>query len=225
MIALPLRRRPRLVLAGLSSAILLILAACSAGPRGGATSATSTTEGKHIIAWAPPPADTPEADQKAAGELVGIFTEPCIGRFPDDDAVSGYAQAAKLTPMTAAEVREILKSDPGVGWVGQSSGGPYKLTIEKPPYHTCAVREVFAGAPIAVKSSFSLLMALWAVGKNYSFAEQPTQFVTVNGLPTTAYPFLLTDASGKTLEQLAVIVTDLSDGKHEVRLVRQILAA
>ena len=36
-------------------------------------------------------------------------------------------------------------------------------------------------------------------------------------------PFLYTDAGGKPLEQLAVIVTDLSDGKHEVRLVRRIL--
>jgi hypothetical protein len=220
VVALSRRRLTRLVLSG---ALLLALAACGSAPRGGSSTAAAPAGGKPIIAWAPPPEDATEADKKAAGELVGLFMGPCLDKFPDDGAVAAYAKAENLTPMTETEIRQLLGSDPGVGWVGKSSTGVYRLTVEEPPYHTCALRAIYAGPPKAIKSLFFLPIALWAVTKNQALSEQPTQSQTVNGLPTLAYPFVLVDAGGKTVGQFAVIVTDIPDGSREARLVRQML--
>src|SRR5262249_6907496 len=87
---------------------VLALAACN-GHTGGsplqngsssAQAGPSASEGKPVIAWAPPPTDATDADMKAAGNAVGVFIEPCLSKFPDDGSVEALAKAKGLTPMT-----------------------------------------------------------------------------------------------------------------------------
>jgi hypothetical protein len=176
------------------------------------------------IGWVPPPADATEADKKAAGELVGIFSGPCLGKFPDDNAVESYTKEKNLTPMTVAEIRHLLGPDPGMGWIGQASSTRYLLTIEKPPYHTCAIRKMFTSPPRAVRSYYFLALALWAVAsKHGTVTEQPPQSLEIEGRPTQAYVYPLTDAGGTAREQFLLFVSDMSDGTYAIRLARQIL--
>ena len=157
--------------------------------------------------------------------MVGLFTGPCLAKFPDDAAVESYAASEKLTPMTEEQVRQLLGTDPGMGWIRQTDSGTYRLTIEKPPYHACALRKTFDKAPKALKSYYFLMLSLWAAGsKPGDLTEQPAQSAEVGSLPTRVYLYLLTAPDGKAKEQFIALITDLPDGAHEVRLVRQILA-
>jgi len=226
MAALSRRRLTYLVL---PMAILLTLAACSTDPRKGTSlreglsSSLSSASGGRIIHWVVPPEDATEADKKAAEEAVSLFKIPCLEKFPDDDAVAGYAAEQTLAPMSEAEIHRLLGTDPGIGWTGQVPESHYLLTIEKPPYHTCAIRVVFAGPPKAVRSYFFLSIAVWAtLLKNNILTEEPPQSTTMDGRPTQVYSYLLTDAEGRTPEHFYVFVTAAPDGRREVRLVRQI---
>ena len=69
------------------------------------------------------------------------------------------------------------------------------------------------------------MLSLWAAGsKPGDLTEQPAQSAEVGSLPTRVYLYLLTAPDGKAKEQFIALITDLPDGAHEVRLVRQILA-
>ena len=130
------------------TALLPALAGCSSGPAGAGasnwsssasavtergTKATDPSPGGPVIAWAPPPSEATDEDKKASGEMVGLFTGPCLAKFPDDAAVESYAASEKLAPMTEEQVRQLLGTDPGMGWIRQTDSGTYRLTIEKPP--------------------------------------------------------------------------------------------
>jgi hypothetical protein len=202
----------------LALTMLLALAACSTAPKPQASS-------DHVvIAMKPPPADVTEADKKAAGEIVGLFLGPCLGEFPRDAAVESYAKEKGLTPMTEAEIRAVLKQDPGEGWVGKVDSSPYELTLEKPPYHACAIRRRFTARPKAVPSYFFLAVALWSVPSKNTLAEQQPPSLQADGMPTEAHSYLLKGPDGRNLEQFLVLMVTLPDGGYEVHLVRQILA-
>lgn len=78
----------------------------------------------------------------AAQEMADLFESYCLKRFPDDAAVSTAAVADGLVALTEAEVKGILKDDPGRGWYKQTDFARYTITVESPPYHTCAVRRM-----------------------------------------------------------------------------------
>ena len=117
-------------------------------------------------------------------------------------------------------------SDPGEGWTRQNSFGTYRLTIEKPPYHACAVRKAFAQQPKALKSYLFLMVAIWVTtSKAGQLTEQPALSVQIVGHPTVANTFQLTGEDGKLKEQFILLTTDLPDGTYQVRMVRQIAPA
>ena len=85
-------------------------------------------------------------EQDPAGvALVEAFGRFCLDRFPGaarvEDAAPG--QTSALPP---ARVRDYLHDDPGRGWIYRADGGAYVVTIEDPPYHTCAIRREYAVA-------------------------------------------------------------------------------
>jgi hypothetical protein len=210
-----LRRYAVAVAAG----FLLVLAGCGSGPR---SPRSDFSQAQTTVTLKLPPADSTVADKIAAGRIIDDFAAPCLGRFPDDAAVESFASEQKLTPLTESEVRHMLGQDPGVGWAGEGESGTHILTIEKPPYHACALRTLFRGSTDAVVSQYSLALAAWVVmQQDISMTSKPPESVEIAGRPTIAYDYELTDSDKKPLGRFMLLITSRPDGAYEVRLVRQ----
>jgi hypothetical protein len=169
----------------------------------------------------PPPANATDAEKIAAAHIIEDFSAPCIESFPDDAAVDAFASEQKLAPMSESEVRRLLGRDPGKGWIGKGQSGTYMLTIEEPPYHTCAVRVPFTGSPDSVIAQYPFVVSLWAATEHDNMASQPPMSVEIDGHPTVAYVYELTDLGGKPVGQFMLLVTSMLNGTYELRLVRQ----
>ena len=89
-----------------------------------------------VIAHADP---APPAD---VTELASMFSELCIRSFPDDEKLDAFLTSKAATPMSASEVQRYLHNDPGGGWYIKTPVALYGVTIENPPFHTCAIRRM-----------------------------------------------------------------------------------
>jgi len=158
----------------------------------------------------------------AADELLDIFAGLCFGRFPDETAVRQYASEKGLAVMPAEQLRHLLGTDPGEGWLQNAAQGQYLVTIEMPPYHACAIRKPVSTSPDIVPA-FSRVLGAWAAKQpGTSLKEDPPQTVNIDGLPSQAYVWNLERGAGEQVEALMLIVTKVSDLGTEVRLVRSI---
>jgi hypothetical protein len=205
----------------LATGFLVILAGCNSAPR---SPRAESSQEQTIITLKPPPANVTDAEKIAAAHIIEDFSAPCIESFPDDAAVEAFASEQKLAPMPESEVRRLLGRDPGEGWIGRGQSGIYTLTIEKPPFHTCAVRVPFTGSPDAVIGQYSFVVSLWAATEHDNMASQPPISVEIAGHPTVAYVYELTDLGGKPLGRFMLFVTSMLDGTYELRLLRQMEA-
>jgi hypothetical protein len=161
------------------------------------------------------------ATEPGVAELIDLFGAACLTKFPNDDAVRQLATDKRLTVMPDNVVRQILGTDPGQGWIQETAHGPYLLTIEMPPYHTCAIRKAESAAPDFL-APFSVLLAAWAATQSGASLKQlPTQTAQVSGLPTQVYRWVLDRGSGKQAETLMALVTN-DTSRVVVRLTRSI---
>jgi hypothetical protein len=161
------------------------------------------------------------AADPAAVELVEMFAGVCLGKFPDDTAIRQFATEKGLAVIPDDRLHYMLGTDPGVGWLQNTARGQYVLTIELPPYHTCAIRKADSAAPDFL-ASFSLLLAAWAAKQSGASLKQlPPQAAQVGGLPAQVHQWALDRGPGKQAEALMAIVTNATS-RVEVRLVRQI---
>jgi hypothetical protein len=80
------------------------------------------------------------APQPVPEEFVRLFSSYCLQKFPI--GVSEQALADHLEPMTAAQVRTVLRKDTGIGWVVKGKDIQYVLTVEQPPLQTCSLRRI-----------------------------------------------------------------------------------
>ncbi len=162
------------------------------------------------------------AVEPAAAELIDLFAGVCLGKFPDDAAVRQFATEKRLAAMPDDTVRQLLGTDPGQGWFQVTALGRYLLTIELPPYHTCAIRKT-DGAPPDFLASFSLLLATWAATQSgASLGPLPPQKnAQVGGSATEVNQWVLDRGPGKPAETLMAFVTNATN-RVVVRLVRQI---
>ena len=161
------------------------------------------------------------AAEPAAAELIDMFASVCLGKFPDDATVRQFAAEKQLAVMPDDMVRKLLGTDPGQGWIHNTARGRYVLTIEMPPYHTCAIRKADSAAPDFL-AAFSLQLAAWAATQSgASLKQSPPQDAEVGGFPTQVYRWVLDRGPGKPAETLMAFVTNATN-RVEVRLVRQI---
>jgi hypothetical protein len=161
------------------------------------------------------------AVEPAAVELIDMFAAVCLGKFPDDAAVRQFAAEKQLAVMPDDIVRKLLGTDPGQGWFEDTARGRYVLTIEMPPYHTCAIRKADSAAPDFL-TAFSLLLGIWAgTQSGASLKQSPPQNAEVRGSPIQVYQWVLDRGPGKPAETLMALVTNATN-RVEVRLVRQI---
>lgn len=161
------------------------------------------------------------AADPATVELVGMFAAICLERFPDDAAVQKFATEQRLDVMPEERLHRLLGTDPGMGWLQNTPRGQYVLTIELPPYHTCAIRKADSTQPDFL-GPFGLLLAGWAATQaGASLKQLPVQTPQIGGVPSQLYGWQLDRGPGKQAETLMAIVSNAA-GRVEVRLARSI---
>lgn len=200
-------------------ALILLGCAAPAERREGASAATGT--GRAIVVPASAARQQPD---KAGTELVVVFIELCLGRFPDraDLAEGRMSRDTQLSPMTADQVRNYLKDDPGRGWTYQTGTGNYVVTVEDPPYKACAVRRTYATLP-GYRLPYHLLVRDWAATeRNTQFQDGPSIKQTRGNLMISGETMTLPASDSRPAEMFMEIGTLYPDGQVEVRLVRQI---
>jgi hypothetical protein len=88
------------------------------------------------------PAFRAAADQgeDAAKDIALAYDRICLAAFPDEMKLQNTLAGFSAVEMNQTEVRAMLHDDPGRGW--RLPGTPFTVTVEAPPYRTCAVRRM-----------------------------------------------------------------------------------
>jgi hypothetical protein len=161
------------------------------------------------------------AAEPATAELLEVFAAACLTKFPDDTEVRKYAREKQFDVMADERLRRLLGTDPGEGWVQNGAYRQYLLTLELPPYHTCAIRAVNAKTPDLIPT-FSEQIGSWAAGQAGASLKGPSkQTASIGGIPSEVYVWGLDRGPGKSGETLMAVVPSPPD-VTEVRLVRGI---
>jgi hypothetical protein len=123
-------------------------------------------------AGAVPAAAASDQGEAAAGDIARIYERICLAAFPDEARLQNALAASGAIALSPAEVRSMLHEDPGRGW--RLPGTPFTVTVESPPYRTCAVRRMTrAGLPTAKP----YLAVLNAYAQQRGLVEGPPQRV------------------------------------------------
>jgi hypothetical protein len=157
------------------------------------------------------------AAEPAAAELVEIFAGLCLAKFPNDADVRQLAREMQFGVMPDERLRKLLGSDPGEGWIQNGVHGQYLLTVEFPPYHTCAIRVANAKAPDFLPA-LSQRIASWAANQTGSLKGPSQQTATVGGVPSQVYLWEFDRGQGRSGDTLMAVVSRVQNGT-EVRLV------
>ena len=161
----------------------------------------------------PAAAQTADADGTA---LVRQFDRFCLQGFPEPRRIED-AGHGELTTMPKGEVARYLHDDPGRGWRLHAGGADYVLTVEDPPYHTCAVRRVFATAP-QYAAAWQGLVNRWAAAGHGPMRTLPAQTLRREDYTLDGNTMVANDGRGDVLMDIR---TRYDDGRVEQRFARR----
>jgi len=165
--------------------------------------------------------DPGTSGNSAETELIDVFGDLCLNRFPNEAAFAQGGKGRHLEPMPAEGVKEFLHDDPGRGWFGKTSSGVYVVTIESPPYLACAVRRVQKPSP-ALQSTFHAIIGNWAaIHKSPTVLNFPPMHQVKGDMTINVTAEGIAGPDGKPQQTFMAFVTDYKSGQTEVRLVRQ----
>lgn len=148
------------------------------------------------------------ADPTVANELAEMFSSFCIEKFPDNDAVAALADSKKAQVMTPGQVQQFLHEDPGHGWSIQTPTGLYFITIEEPPYNTCAVRRM---TPVGIPTVkvYKDAVDRYVASKNGKLLPVQNAHVKGPGISDiSAYSSPMLDSNGKLAESFILFLTN-----------------
>jgi len=167
----------------------------------------------------------PPAPAAQLAEMIEIYDNVCLRAFPNDAAVARAIQMRGGTAMNAEEVRRRLHDDPGRGWNLGGRTARFEITIEAPPFHTCAVRTLTA-AGFPDLAPYRTLAARFEANRGFRSIEAMTRDVgdlRVSGAGERR--------EGGSPESLLVVLTtpndktrDAAHSAVEVRFAHQIYA-
>ena len=154
------------------------------------------------------PAGADDPPDPNATEMAEFFSSFCLQKFPDDSALDELAKNTHAVALRADEVTRYLHQDPGRGWSLKTPLAAYIVTIEAPPYHACAVRRMTPSGLRTAKPYMSAVSA-FVSGRQVKVSNMPpSKQSTPSGLDISAYGFILSDATGKPIENLFLMLTN-----------------
>jgi hypothetical protein len=158
------------------------------------------------------------AAEPATAELLDVFAAACLAKFPNDADVREYAKEKQFDVMADERLHRLLGTDPGQGWIQNGVHRQYLLTIEFPPYHTCAIRAVNAKTEDFVPT-FSERIVSWTASQAGTSLKGPSQkTANIGGVPSEVYIWELDRGQGMSADTLMAVVPS-PPNVTEVRLV------
>jgi hypothetical protein len=156
------------------------------------------------------------------GDVLSAFEQACLKHFPASTAIDEVVAQKGLQPVSDQDLHAMLGTDPGVGFYTQSPPGPYTLTVEFPPYHTCAIRKRFPDRP-DVRARLGALLQSWVkTQRGATMMSHPTETDQVGGIASRVDIFEVTMPRIKEPEEMLAILTPIAGGGSELRLARAI---
>ncbi len=152
-------------------------------------------------------------------DIATVFNMFCLQRFPERPLMSGeMPPGTSSAAMSAQQVRQFLRDDPGVGWWYQTPFGTYAVTVEAPPYFACAVRRNYPAVP-GYNAVYQETLRRWVEAEGRGALRGEMGVAPAGNQATLAYA---RQVPGPRPEVLMRLETQISARQVEVRLVRQI---
>jgi hypothetical protein len=110
---------------------LALLISCAPDPSISASPELKSVPALHV---------SDDQGEDAAKDLALVYDQICLAAFPDETKLQKSLASFSAVELNQTEVRALLHDDPGRGW--RLPGTPFTVTVESPPYRTCAVRRM-----------------------------------------------------------------------------------
>jgi hypothetical protein len=131
------------------------------------------------------PGEVVTPGQAASQEMLVIYEEFCLERFPSAAALQAGIAAHHLSPASAADTTDALLGHPGTAWTIATAKGHYLLALDAPPRQGCAITGRGTDDE-GIRAAFNLAVEIFAQGKEFGMLQRPPlQNGHVGGLPAT----------------------------------------
>lgn len=166
----------------------------------------------------PPPAATaaPAAAPLDAGQMAamtGLYQRLCLDEFPAEATLAASLAGLGAQEMTAEQVTGYLHADPGRGWRLTADGTSYVLTVENPPYHTCALRRM-TPAGIAGHDGYDQAVGAYAASHGLVVRQLARRVLPLpGGADLTAYSSVLAAPRATTARETSLLLLTDYHGK------------
>jgi len=153
----------------------------------------------------PPPNVSPAVPDD---ELAALYTAFCLQSFPDEAGLALLARQKGAVALTPEEVKAILHDDPGHGWQLRTAGGHYQISVEDPPYHTCAIRRMTPSGVSGVKNYIAAVNSYVAAHNGKLVTMAPQKGTLPSGIDVSIFGYGMTQTDGTQTDNFAVILTN-----------------
>jgi hypothetical protein len=173
----------------------------------------------------PPPAPDAPADvltpgQEAAQEMLTIYEEFCLERFPSPDAIQAGITAHHLNKASAQQGTDALLGRAGSAWAVVTPKGHYAIAIEAPPHKGCAITGSAADDE-GIRAAFELAVEMYSQAHEFGMLQRPPlQTGQVAGHPATIQIIGAT-AAGRPRQAFVNMESHNADGSPQLRFSRE----
>lgn len=158
-----------------------------------------------------PPAGAPAAAEPGmttadATSMVGLYQRLCLQSFPKPAALAAALQPLDATELPAPEVASYLHADPGRAWRLHVDGVRYVLTVENPPFHTCALRRMTV-AGLSDDRLYAQAVRSYAQAHGLAIKHLPKRVLALSGnTELTAFASILAPPGAKTARETSLLL-------------------
>ena len=117
-------------------------------------------------------AQTQTPAQAAAQEMIRVYEEFCLVRFPDPQRFTEGAAAHSMTQATPAQAAQALLGKPGRAWALATPKGTYLVAIESGGRQGCAVSGNVSD-DAGIRAAFGLLVTTFARAHEFGTLDHP----------------------------------------------------
>ena len=156
-------------------------------------------------------------------EMARVFDLFCLHAFPDISALDRLAKKDGAEPLTSPELASYLHNDPGKGWYYATPAATYVLTVERPPYQTCALRRMTPSGFPTVKPYLEAIKSFAETHGNAHLVLVGQQNgKTANGIDITAFAQSLQPSDTEPASDTFIVVLTNYHGRYAGALSRDV---
>jgi hypothetical protein len=172
----------------------------------------------------PPPPDAP-ADvltpgQEAAQEMLMVYEEFCLDRFPNPHAIQAGIAAHHLSPAPAPQSNDALLGRPGSVWAVATPKGHYAIAIEAAPRNGCAVTGQAADDE-GIRAAFELAVEMYAQSHEFGMLQRSPRQTGQSAGRAVAIQIIGATPDGRPHQAFVNMETQNPDGSTQLRLSRE----